>query len=834
MSRSLVLIFSAGDREVAVELAKRLPDDEVNLVPIGDDVPRMDAVMGPAAGATDVVILWSERCERNPNLPWLLNPGFVHRLATVTRVAIWLFRLDASMPPLDLAAFSKGGGLPDVDLIAAKLQGRPPMAPAGERFFGRAEYARKFDAVFYGRLGMVWLCGLAGVGKRTLARRQAQRYDPNGHRTQRMVLRPGMREVEMDLQLVANMRETTAALREVEPVSADDRPETARLGFEKHVKDAASHAAIWIFEDAHHLLSDDQTPNEVLHQLLLDLRDYAGVTEYRFMAVFTSTRRPRLAPELSEISVVEDLGGLDEVDGVNLLRSRGAEFVEEAVLRNCSVELDGHPLALEIAAQTIAEGQHDWEQTRVRAATEVLASTTISDGTRELLEALAVVDGPIDAERLAGYLRMDVQAYRSALAEALSYSLVQDAEDGYPRLHPLVREYFLQDFRRRADQRERADELAGQMLAFLGTVTPGSRLHVSCALATFRLLGLALRIAEARAVRANLLAPIFEAGVELYRQQRWRDALANFEVIVGWYDDHLEALLYRTRCLARLGEVAEARKAMNALLASHPNDRQVLRVAGRVAYIARNWLEAIGYYRRALDRGPAFPPLLQDLAQALLKVEEWQRAREVLEQLVDTGGGDAYTFGLLADVLDRVGAGPEALENARLACRYDRHNPRHLRRLGELSRRAGHFVEAREAYERALAIDARSQDARLGLAATLLDLGDAGRSQRMLAGVRSDRLDSQAEYRVLAARHALRAGDLKRARRLAEQGLGDTASPLLLRTAAEVNLSLLEADAIEPKAAVRRVEDLIARLRRVRAIPDAEDLAARLDRLPVT
>jgi tetratricopeptide (TPR) repeat protein len=790
--------------------------------------------MGPAATATDVVVLWSAHCERNPNLPWLLNPGFVHRLATVTKVAVWLFRLDAAMPPLDLAAFSKGGGVPDVDLIVSKLKGRPPVAPAGERFFGRAEYARRFDGVFYGRLGMLWLSGLAGVGKRTLARRQAERYDPHGHRTQRMVLRPGMREVELDLQLVANMRETTAALREVEPVSAEDRPDSARLGFEKHVKDAASHAAIWIFEDAHHLLSDDQTPNEVLRRLLYDLRDYAGVTEYRCMAVFTSTRRPRLPPELTEISVVEDLRGLDEVDGVNLLRSRGAEFVEEPVLRSCAVELDGHPLALEIAAQTIAEGQTDWEQTRVRAATEVLASTAIGDGTRALLEALAVVDGPIVAERLAGYLRMDGQAYRAALAEALSYSLVQDAEDGYPRLHPLVREYFLQDFRQRDDQRERADELAGEMLAFLDALTPGTRLHVSCALATFRLLGLALRITEARAVRANLLGPIFEAGVELYRQGRWRDALANFDVIVGWYDDHMDALLYRARCLARLGDVAEARKVMGGLLASHPDDRQVLRVAGRVAYIARDWLEAIGYYRRALDRGPAFAPLLQDLAQALLKVEEWQRAREVLERLVDTGGGDAYTFGLLADVLDRVGAGPEALENARLACRYDRRNPHHLRRLGELSRRAGHFVQAREAYERALAVDPRSQEARLGLAATLLDLGDAGKSQRMLAGVRSERLDSHAEYRVLAARHALRTGDLKQARRLAEQGVGDTASPLLLRTAAEVHLALLEADAIDPGTGARRVEALIDRLRRAKAIPDAEDLAARLARLPVT
>jgi predicted Zn-dependent protease len=140
-------------------------------------------------------------------------------------------------------------------------------------------------------------------------------------------------------------------------------------------------------------------------------------------------------------------------------------------------------------------------------------------------------------------------------------------------------------------------------------------------------------------------------------------------------------------------------------------------------------------------------------------------------------------------------------------------------------------VQAREAYERALSVEPRSQEARLGLAATLLDLGDAGRSQRMLAGVRTERPDGSVEYRLLAARHALRSGDLKQARRLAGQGVGDTDSPLLLRTAAEVELALLEADAIEPVASAGRVEDLIARLRRVRAIPDAEDLAARLARI---
>jgi tetratricopeptide (TPR) repeat protein len=717
MPRSFVVIFPATRRGLALDLAREFPDDRFNFVEIDHSPVVAWRLAELVDAASDLVILWSGELEASPQLPWLLSPDFLERLVNVNRMAVWVFRLDDAIPPLDLLAFSMGG-IPDEGFLARTLRGRPPVRPSGDAFLGRSEWTPKFDQVFYSSTtGMLWLHGLAGIGKRSLARHQAERYDPNGHLTQRIALRPGMREVEIDLQLVANMRATTAAYRNELPVGPQDDPEAARAGLERHVKAASAKVAVWIFEDAHHLLRDNAAPNDVLLGLLEDLRQTAGVVEYRCMAVLTSTRKPRLPPELGEISVIGELGGLSQRDGVNLLRNRGADHVDEHVLRRCVLELGGHPLALEIAAPRLAEGQQGWERSRVRAATEVLASTSLSERAQSLLEALAVVDGPIPPERLAAYLGMREAAFRDALLEAVSYSLLEVGEDRYPRLHPLARDFFLQSFRQRDDQPARASVLADSMLEFLRELPEHGRLFVSCAMSAFRLLGLALRIQEAREIRANLLGPIFEAGVELYRQQRWSEALASFEAVISWYDQHVEAKLYQARCQARLGRVEEARELLRQLQRQAPDDRQVLRVAGRVEYIAGNWRGAINHYTRALEGGPAYPPLLQDLAQALVRIEEWERARDVLRRLVDAGAADAYTFSLLAEALEHTGQELEALQNARRASRYSPRNPHYLARVGHLSRRAGQLAEAGEAYERALRLEPGNQEVKLALAA---------------------------------------------------------------------------------------------------------------------
>src|SRR6266496_3520780 len=461
-------MFSAVHRGLALALAGQLSDERFNFVEIDRGAYPSWRLAALTDVASDLVILWSTELEASPQLPWLLSPDFLDRLVNVNRVAVWVFRLDDTMPPLDLLAFSMGG-ISDETFIASTLQGLPPVRPAGDGFLGRSEWEPKFDRVFYStRLGMLWIHGLAGIGKRTLARHQAERYDPHQHLTQRIGLRPGMQEVEIDLQLVANMR---------------------------------------------------AAPDDVLEGILNDLWQTAGVIEYRCMAVFTSTRKPKLSPELARVSVIEELGGLGERDGVNLLRNRGAGNVDDRVLGRCVLELGGHPMALEIAAPSVAEGQGSWERSRVRAATEVLASTSLSERTHSLLEALAVVDGPIPPERLASFLGLPEPAFRDALLEAVSYSLLEVVEDSYPRLHPLARDFFLQSFRRRDDQLARASILADCVLGLLGELPEHSRLFVSCAMSAFRLLGLALRIQEARDVRANMLGPIFEAGVELYRRQ---------------------------------------------------------------------------------------------------------------------------------------------------------------------------------------------------------------------------------------------------------------------------------------------------------------------------
>ena len=157
----------AAHRELALALAGQFPDERFNFIEIDRSPHPSWRVAALADVASDLVILWSAELEASPQLPWLLSPDFLDRLVNVSRVAVLVFRLDDAMPPLDLLAFSMGG-ISDERFIARALRGLPPVRPAGDSFLGRSEWEPKFDRVFYSaRLGMLWIHGLAGIGKRT-------------------------------------------------------------------------------------------------------------------------------------------------------------------------------------------------------------------------------------------------------------------------------------------------------------------------------------------------------------------------------------------------------------------------------------------------------------------------------------------------------------------------------------------------------------------------------------------------------------------------------------------------------------------------------------------
>src|SRR6266542_6893289 len=285
MDRRILLVYAPPEEQIAAAVSDLLPLAQFEFASIENLQHELDLAVREV---TDVVILWSTSCARNRDLPYVLNTAFLLRLQR-NGTALWIFRLDSARAPLNLAEFSRGGGLANPKYIAAKLTGPPPVPPTNPGFFGRADLITKFDQVYYSdNRGFLWLTGLSGIGKRTLARRQAKAYDPSGHSTQHVPVHPGMQYVELDMRLVANLRSQSLEFVNEIPVGPDASPTAARESLAMRIKDASRTSAIWVIEDAQHWLSDNAAPNPILERLM-DSLTTIGITSYKAIAIVTST-----------------------------------------------------------------------------------------------------------------------------------------------------------------------------------------------------------------------------------------------------------------------------------------------------------------------------------------------------------------------------------------------------------------------------------------------------------------------------------------------------------------------------------------------------------------
>jgi len=380
--------------------------------------------------------------------------------------------------------------------------------------------------------------------------------------------------------------------------------------------------------------------------------------------------------------------------------------------------------------------------------------------------AVAVVNGPLPPRDIAEHLALAHAEFEAAINEAASYSLIEIADDGFARMHTLVRDYFLDYFRQHRTP-EAINDLASRSLRFLDSLArPYTAVFVDAAFASFRLLGLAMRLRDAMELRRNLVGPIYEAGIELYRQGRWEEALRCFETVLDWRTDDENAQLYLARCYARVDNIDEARDIIERLLAERPGDKQILRVAGRIEYIARNWQVAMEYYRRAIDWAHPYGPALQDFAQALLRLGRTPEAEENLRAVIKNGEADAFTFGFMSQALEAHGNMSGALEFAALARQYDPANAQFAEHYADLLRSSGQSEAAARELERALRVNRSNDAVRLALASVLVELGEPYRAASLLQGIRAERTRSSSRYLLTQAQIARSQGRVEEAEAL--------------------------------------------------------------------
>jgi tetratricopeptide (TPR) repeat protein len=143
-----------------------------------------------------------------------------------------------------------------------------------------------------------------------------------------------------------------------------------------------------------------------------------------------------------------------------------------------------------------------------------------------------------------------------------------------------------------------------------------------------------------RAVELNpeAVEPRFRLGAALAADGRWDEALAQYRFCLEVEADNPTALLGLANCQHWRGERAEARTALDRLLAQRPNQPAALLIRGRLEYDDENYDAALDWLQKAEKAAPNEPEVFVALARTLRalgrgdEAEVYDRKFKVLEK----------------------------------------------------------------------------------------------------------------------------------------------------------------------------------------------------------
>jgi tetratricopeptide (TPR) repeat protein len=220
-----------------------------------------------------------------------------------------------------------------------------------------------------------------------------------------------------------------------------------------------------------------------------------------------------------------------------------------------------------------------------------------------------------------------------------------------------------------------------------------------------------------------------QVGVELadlyYQNGDLDRTLPVVHQLVELAPDNADLLFFAQRIYSEMAD-----DTMNKLALLAPDSARMQQLIAEKLINAGDLNGAIEHYRKALAADPRLPGLHFELAEAILE-----------------GGNDAAAQTAARAELDA--AAKTEGDSARIECAY-----------GRIAALAGNFAEAGEHYRHALAMDAASGEAQLGLGKALADQGQPQEAVKYLRmAVASDPMNASAHYRLARVCRALNLDD---------------------------------------------------------------------------
>ncbi|GAB2597023.1 tetratricopeptide repeat protein [Kribbella endophytica] len=814
MAKRYFISHAGVDKPLALELKARLDGEswvDLHEIDLGQIV--LHEISAGIEAATDFVLLWSKTSAQSRWVQFEATMAFTRWLED-SAIALRIVCLDSTAVPLHFRPFLQARTAASAESIASVLQGNTPAPSPRRRFFNRnAEVDQIEGALYDNNVSVLWICGIPGSGKRSLAREALARITTGSGTVLTVTVDGGTAEPELNLRL-------SSALR-VDPEAEGADLVTTAAHSARQISSFASSGGVLIFEDAEHWLEDDGTYGRVLRQVV-EAVHRPGDNVNR-LVIFTSRRKPKVDPTYQESVAFFYLNGLKDQHALPLLRSHEASGSDEELLR-AARELDGHPLALEVIAPQLPLSAFALNDKRHDIATDLIDPSRVSTRGWRLLEILSLVDGPLSGKDLSAVLELDADSYNDAVSEVTEYSLVRLGASGTLALHPLLRDYFLRSYRKHPDYLELTGVLASLLVERLSELEPSEESYVETLLSTVKVLGLAGRLNEARELRQGLIGTLFQTGKELFQERRWEDALTYLEeALTGDDEVDLPARQLIMKALASLGRLAEARSLGDRLVSANSHSPSVLRDRGRVEQIDRRWTEAIRWYERAIPLRQNNSQLYADIAQVKIRMEDWEGAAAAAKTAIDKGGDTPYALSIYSQALEALGEFEDAQTMMSRAVGREPNNPRYRHRLGRIALQLGNRPLAMQEFQRSVEIDATFVDSWMSLASVQVDLGDNASAQFSLARVEGLPGAPPAVVGNVQAKLALAIDDLNDAQSAIEKALKDRRDPQNLALAVRVLVARGESGALpvgQARAQVRVLAKELMALEELQMILD--------------
>ncbi len=287
-------------------------------------------------------------------------------------------------------------------------------------------------------------------------------------------------------------------------------------------------------------------------------------------------------------------------------------------------------------------------------------------------------------------------------------------------------------------------------------------------------------------------------GVAQEKADMLQEALNSYQQSYALDNHNISAVHAIVEVLVAMGRIREAQIQVESHISQAKDTPSMYELGGRIAMMREEYASAAQYYRQACDLDPDNVGYLRALAQAQFLSGQYERALDVLQELVENPNSPAWVFAMLGDCLMAQGDAVKARNAYRKAVDKSENSPRLQVKLAKAQLACGDLGGVIVTARNVLSVHPQDRNAAMLLGYALLKANRPQQARDVLNGAIANR-DPDAPILCLLGMVNAAAGDKAKATRCYARALqvdpeNDLARALLEKLRNDTNVTTYRRD----------------------------------------